>query len=95
MIRGALLCIACDIPAGRKVCGFLGHNAHYGCSRCLKYFSGSFGSMDFSGFDRSEWDVRSPVQHRKIASKLQKALTKTEAERIASESGYRSTALLK
>ena len=25
IIRAALLCIGCDIPAARKVCGFLGH----------------------------------------------------------------------
>ena len=36
LIRCALLCVACDIPAGRKVCGFLSHNAHLGCSRCLQ-----------------------------------------------------------
>lgn len=52
LIRCALLCIACDIPAGRKVCGFLGHNAHLGCSRCFKNFTGTVGSMNFSGFDR-------------------------------------------
>jgi hypothetical protein len=34
----ALLCIACDIPAARKVAGFLSHNATFGCSRCLKRF---------------------------------------------------------
>ena len=35
-IRGALLCVACDLPAGRKVCGFLSHSARYGCSKCKK-----------------------------------------------------------
>lgn len=36
--RLALMCVACDIPAARKVCGFLGHSANLGCSRCLKFF---------------------------------------------------------
>lgn len=27
IIRAALSCVVCDIPASRKVCGFLGHNA--------------------------------------------------------------------
>lgn len=40
-VRCALLCVACDLPAGRKVCGFLGHTAKYGCSRCYKEFSGT------------------------------------------------------
>ena len=35
-VKGALLCVACDLPAGRKVCGFLGTSAALGCSRCLK-----------------------------------------------------------
>lgn len=30
-IRAALLCISCDIPASREVCGFLGHNANLSC----------------------------------------------------------------
>ena len=37
LIRGALICAACDIPAARKLCGFKGHN---GCSKCSKHFPG-------------------------------------------------------
>lgn len=33
IIRCLLLCVACDIPASRKVCGFLGHMANFGCSK--------------------------------------------------------------
>ena len=36
--RVALLCIACDVPAARKVAGFLSHNVRLGCSRCLNEF---------------------------------------------------------
>ena len=32
MIRCALLGIGCDLPAGRKVCGFLSHFTNLGCS---------------------------------------------------------------
>ena len=40
----AVLCVACDVPAARKVCGFLGHTAKKGCSKCVKEFIiGSFG----------------------------------------------------
>lgn len=38
VVRCALTCVACDIPAARKVCGYVGHNALRGCSRCLKTF---------------------------------------------------------
>ena len=37
-LRLALMCGACDIPAARKVCDFMGHSANLGCSRRLKPF---------------------------------------------------------
>ena len=55
-IRGALICCAADIPAARKLCGFVGHSANRGCSHCGKFFPGGFGEKnDYSGFDRSTW----------------------------------------
>ena len=46
-IRGALLCVACDLPAGWKVCGFLSYNANLGCSHCYCEFgTGVFGHND-------------------------------------------------
>ena len=57
-IRCALMCVSCDILAGRKIWGFLGHSAHLGSSKCLKEFSGTVGSMDYSGFDRHSWKLR-------------------------------------
>ena len=50
-IRCALLCVACDSPAGRKACGFLGHSAKLGCTKCLKEFPGCVGFKKYSGFD--------------------------------------------
>ena len=38
LVRAALLCVGCDIPAARKVCGFVGHQALKGCSKCLLSF---------------------------------------------------------
>ena len=38
-LKAGLLCVACDIPAARKVCGFLGHMAKLGCSKCTKEFT--------------------------------------------------------
>ena len=37
-VRLALSCVVCDIPASRKVCGFVGHNARLGYNKCLKQF---------------------------------------------------------
>ena len=39
-VRCALLCVACDSPAGRKACGFLAHSANLGCTKCRHVFSG-------------------------------------------------------
>ena len=44
-VRLALTCVACDIPASRKVNGFLGHHASLGCNKCLKKFSVTFGNQ--------------------------------------------------
>ena len=57
VVRGALLCVACDIPAARKVSGFVGSSALHGCSRCLLEFpTDKFGEKpDYSNFDRTQW----------------------------------------
>lgn len=39
LVRAALLCVRCDIPAARKVCAFVGHHAPKGCSKCLLSFT--------------------------------------------------------
>ena len=63
--RVALTCVSCDIPASRKVCGFLGHNARYGCTKCMKAFQSTGpGQVNYSGYDRSSWEIRSVEQHR-------------------------------
>ncbi len=51
--KACLLCVACDIPASRKVCGFTGHNSVHGCNKCTKTFlTGSVGDKTgFLGFE--------------------------------------------
>ena len=60
-VRAALLCVACDMPAGRKCCGFLAHNATMGCNKCTKRCPGGFGPKDYSGFERSQWIPRNII----------------------------------
>ena len=44
--------MSCEIPASRKVAGFLGHNATLGCNKC--YIIIRVGNeQDFSGFNRT------------------------------------------
>lgn len=95
VVRCAILCVSCDIPAGRKTCGFLGHTANLGCSRCLKYFPGEVGSKDYSGFDRSEWEKRNNEQHRKAVQQVrQNSRTKTRQKELESLLGCRYSCLL-
>lgn len=95
VIRCAVVCVACDIPAGRKVCGFLGHSAHLGCSRCYKRFSGTVGAVDYSGFDRNSWPCRSGTKHRLDACSLLNIRTKSDLQKAESKLGYRYSVLLK
>ena len=94
-VRAALLCVACDIPACRKVCGFLSYTAHYGCSKCLKYFPGGFGGLDYSGFDRDKWKLRTGSEHRKVSLSLLNAETKKELQQMQSAAGCRFSELVK
>ena len=90
-INSALSCVACDIPASRKVCGFLGHNAKRGCNKCLKEIdvvkmSGGGQRTDYSGFDRQTWKARTNEQHRQCCKLLFKE--KTSSARLQAESYY-------
>ena len=88
---GAALCTASDIPATRKLGGFVGHGSVEGCSRCLKCFSTShFGQHpDYSGFDSSSWPKRVQGKNWKLATTLKKR------EDIEQCYGFRYTELLR
>ena len=94
-IRSALLCVACDLPAGRKTCGFLSFSARFGCSRCWKKFSGTVGNMDYSGFDRENWQLTNAAEHRQLASTTLSKTTKCDRNATESASGCRYSVLLK
>ena len=93
-VRCALLCVSCDLPAGRKACGFLSYNARLGCTKCLKEFPGTIGSQDFSGFDRSKWTARSDDKHRENITKLKQCTYRSSLTKLESELGCRVSVLL-
>ena len=93
-VRCALLCVACDIPASRKVCGFLGHSANLGCSKCLKRFPGGVGSKDYYGFDRTIWPERNVDDHRKNVEAIKECTTVTKQCELESKYGCRYSAIL-
>ena len=94
-IRAALVLVTCDIPAARKTCGFLGHSAKLGCSKCLKQFKGTVGNMDYSGYDVQNWPKRTVTGHRAAVKTMQSnAQSKSSAKALESKCGYRYTPLL-
>ena len=95
-IQVAVLCFASDIPAARKLCGFLGHSARRGCSHCYKEFPGGFGEQrNYGGFqDRDQWPKRSSQQHRRDAYRVKNCTSESASEKLASQLGVRYTVLL-
>ena len=84
--KAALLCVACDIPASRKVCGFFGHQSRKGCNKCTKTFiTGGIGvPTDYSGFEPCT--RRNIIEHRRQIAEI---LDQTSQElRNTSESSY-------
>ena len=94
-VRCALLCVACDLPAARKTCGFLSYVAHYGCSHCFKFFPGGFGCLDYSGFDRQNWPQRNGKDHQQVGLSLQTFSSPAEREKKESSAGLRYCSLLR
>jgi uncharacterized C2H2 Zn-finger protein len=91
-VRLALSCVSCDIPASRKVCGFLGHNSTL---ECLKRFGVTFGSRsNFSGYDRANWVGRTKEDHHKRVQEVLQQTTKTGTESTESKNGVRYSVLL-
>lgn len=91
-VKYALMCVGCDVPATRKLCGFLGHTATLGCSKCLKKFSGEIGRKDCSGFDKDLWRKRTLADHRR-KQKVENTKTPTERQKLESIFGVRVSEL--
>ena len=97
VIKAYLTCAACDIPASRKLGGFLGHAANKGCSCCLKSFpTERFGDKkNYSGFDRSQLPKRNVCDHHKYAMDWKQSITMTQRCEIEQNHGVRYTELLR
>ena len=94
-IKLCVSCATCDIPANRKVCGFVSHNAALGCNKCLKKFEVKFGQLsNFSGYNRDSWQLRSKEQHKSGLEKIQMEHTKTGLQAAESKFGVRYSVLM-
>lgn len=101
LIKAALLSVATDLPAIRKVTQFLGHKADLGCHRC-KFRAerepgtrGASGKMSYytSGISRS--DHRQDAEVRRQATEFKAATTKSAAAQIAQRNGVRYSELVR
>ena len=98
-MKAALLCVACDIPAARKVCGFLGHMAKLGCSKCTKVFdiSSETGHICFSDSDVGE-DLESPLRnetdHREQADLASMQTNQAARDRVEAQYDSRFSVLM-
>jgi len=97
--RAALLAVAADMPATRKLTGFLSHKANQGCNRC--YFQaerepgrpGAMGCMSY--YSKGTCCNRSKEEVFQQAQEYKAATTKAEAGRIQKQYGLRWSELLR
>ena len=96
-VRAALLCIACDMPATRKVLGFSSFNSPHGCSKCQHFFPymNEHSKHDFSDFDYKKWMPRTVENHHEFSIKFVEAKTKSERKKLVQEHGVRYCVLLR
>ncbi|XP_048255122.1 uncharacterized protein LOC125381851 [Haliotis rufescens] len=92
-VKMALMCASADIPAARKLCGFMGHGATQGCSHCTKPLW-SNGIRDCGLPNLVQWPSRNREDHLRCASKASAATCLTKKKQVEKFSGYRYTALL-
>ena len=93
IFRAALLCVGCDVPAARKVCGFTGHASNRGCSKCKKFFPGTvITKIDFSGFDPSP--PRSNHEHRQQAQEILNQTSAGDCSDLEQKYGTRYSELM-
>ena len=92
-----MLCAACDVPAARKVCGFVGHGSTRGCSRCLAKFSTTEFKQkpDYSNFNRESWKLRTKSNHRELCEKYLLCNTRAGQIEIERKYGIRFSCLVK
>lgn len=95
VVRAAVSCLSCDVPAARKVGGFVGFRGKRGCSKCFKEFKvANFGDYpDYSGFVKSHWEPRMHAIHVWYGLRHKRVKTEDERKKIESISGARYSSL--
>ena len=90
-IRGALVCVACDLLAGQKDLWIFELCCEVGL---FPIFPGEFGALDYSGFDQHNWHLWSRVDLNAAAFDLRNKTSLADLERTESSSGCHYSELL-
>lgn len=98
-VSAALLAVATDLPALRKVTQFLGHKADLGCHMCKTKAireantKGASGRMSY--YTPHPCEQRRDDEVRQQASEFKDACSKSEARSIAQKNGVRYSELIR
>ena len=94
--RAALLCVACDSPAARKVSGFVNFNAYRGCLKCLKPFPYMLNiyKPNYGGFDSENWPKRDCKTVVSFANKWKHCNSKVDQRKLQAQYGVKYWVLL-
>jgi hypothetical protein len=94
-LNAALLLVACDILACRKVGGFLGHGSAFACNKCETKFDMVDGRPDFSGKFKSidGWKLRTRKSNMEAALKWKYAKSSQERRLLEHLNGRRYSEL--
>lgn len=93
-VKVLLLCASSDIPAARKLAGFMGHAAIKGCSLCTISFQDNSGNRYCGPVDNNKWQKRTRDEHIRQAERGKNAPNLAKQNEIYKKFGYKSTALL-
>jgi hypothetical protein len=103
VVRGILILVSCDLPAGRKTCGF--KSANCCCSKCTFAFehydtgnprkdqTGNIYSYNVCSSDYKSWVERSGDEVHRLGLEYLQCASKAEQTRFVSEHHVRYSAL--
>ncbi|XP_066924647.1 uncharacterized protein [Clytia hemisphaerica] len=105
LYKFAIVCISSDLPALRKIGGFLSFRAKLGCSKCFTIFSWEQKANEKKGkpaterdlghFESDEWTSRKGDEHKKLGFKIAKSNTLEETKTEESKHGVRYSELFR
>jgi len=89
----AVVCMmaVCDLPAGKKLAGFVNHNGDYGCSRCDKKWTTTSvvvngdARVDGEGVSDDDDDDEEPIENESKEEKKDVAPVEEEADVVYDE----------